>query len=273
VAFAPSGLTLASGSYDNAIKLWDVKSGKLTHSLAGHTYSVWSVAFAPDGLTLASSSEDKQVIIWHLDSYYEPRVISFIHPSHSLLDVSFHPATSIAGTLGTTSTGDADIIINTIDLSAELAMASKLATNYISAKVVLVGESDVGKSSLALRLAENRYEDGMKSTHGMRIWTLPPEKLSAAAAAPPGQKREIFIWDLGGQEFYRLIHQLFIHDTTLALILFDPTRGAKAYNDVREWNQRLEKQLRGRQATKLLVGTKLDHDSKQINQVDIEALG
>ena len=74
-------------------------------------------------------------------------------------------------------------------------------------------------------------------------------------AAPPAEQREVVLWDLGGQVEYRLVHQLFLHDTTLALMLLDPTRDT-AFEDVVEWNVRLEKQLRGRPAVKLLVGTK-----------------
>jgi hypothetical protein len=40
------------------------------------------------------------------------------------------------------------------------------------------------------------------------------------------------------------VHQLFLHDTTLALILLDPTRDT-AFEDAIEWNVRLERQLRG----------------------------
>jgi WD40 repeat protein len=46
VAFSPDGRTLASGSADNTIKLWDVASGRELRTLAGHTDGVISIAFA-----------------------------------------------------------------------------------------------------------------------------------------------------------------------------------------------------------------------------------
>ncbi len=64
MAFSPDSKTLASGSDDKTIKLWDMKSGKESATLNGHVASVYSVAFSPDGKTLASGSvgQDDQAV-------------------------------------------------------------------------------------------------------------------------------------------------------------------------------------------------------------------
>ncbi|BAY47719.1 hypothetical protein SAMD00079811_53380 [Scytonema sp. HK-05] len=67
VAFSSDRKTIASGSSDNTIKLWDVASGKLLNTLKGHSSEVLSVAFSSDGKTIASGSRDKTVILWNLD--------------------------------------------------------------------------------------------------------------------------------------------------------------------------------------------------------------
>ncbi len=64
VAISADGQTLASGSEDDTIKLWSLKTGDLLHTLTGHTDAVLSVAFSPDGQTLASGSEDSTIKIW-----------------------------------------------------------------------------------------------------------------------------------------------------------------------------------------------------------------
>jgi hypothetical protein len=64
VAWSPDGKTLASGSRDNMVKLWDTATGKLLSTLEGHSGEVWSVAWSPDGKTLASGSSDQTVKLW-----------------------------------------------------------------------------------------------------------------------------------------------------------------------------------------------------------------
>ena len=51
VAFEPLGRTLASGSEDKTVKLWESDSGKLLRTLQGHKGAVQSAAFDPQGLS------------------------------------------------------------------------------------------------------------------------------------------------------------------------------------------------------------------------------
>ena len=67
LAFSPDGRTLASASFDETVRLWDVADGRLLHTLTGHTHRVLRVAWSPDGRVLASSSFDQTVWLWDVE--------------------------------------------------------------------------------------------------------------------------------------------------------------------------------------------------------------
>jgi WD40 repeat protein len=66
VAFSPDGKTLASGGWDNRIKVWDVATGREKATFRGHAEGDWitAVVFSPDGKLLASGSTDDTIKLW-----------------------------------------------------------------------------------------------------------------------------------------------------------------------------------------------------------------
>jgi len=87
VAFSADGQTLANGTWDKTVKLWDVATGRELRTLSGHSSLVNSVAFSADGKTLASGSSDSTVKLWDVATGRELRTLS--GHSESVYSVAF----------------------------------------------------------------------------------------------------------------------------------------------------------------------------------------
>jgi WD40 repeat protein len=68
IAFSPDGKVLASGGYDNRIRLWNPDTGKELRVLEGHKSFVNCIAFSADGKWLASGSQDSTLCLWEVET-------------------------------------------------------------------------------------------------------------------------------------------------------------------------------------------------------------
>ena len=149
-----------------------------------------------------------------------------------------------------------------VDLKESLTIADSLVppptpgqVQYTNAKVLLVGESGVGKTGLSNYLARGiRVEedkpllstDGAWATH----WPLPHP------TSDTGTEREIWLWDFAGQVDYRLVHQLFMDDTAAAILVFNP-QNENPFDGLGHWDRDLRKATR-RPFAKLLAAGRVD---------------
>ena len=63
-AFSPDGRTMAIGSQDKEVVVWDIVRKQERARLKGHGYAVGQMAFLPDGETLITSSHDSSLKLW-----------------------------------------------------------------------------------------------------------------------------------------------------------------------------------------------------------------
>ena len=68
IAFSPDSGTLASGSYDKLVKIWNIADGKVVATLKEHSDAVYAVAFMPGGAQLLSAAGDRTVKVWDVST-------------------------------------------------------------------------------------------------------------------------------------------------------------------------------------------------------------
>ncbi|KAF5428813.1 Leucine-rich repeat (LRR) protein [Candidatus Methanophagaceae archaeon] len=107
------------------------------------------------------------------------------------------------------------------------------AIEHNEAKMILVGQGDVGKTCLAKRLIYDKFIED-KSTEGIDI-------LEWGLTAPTADKEEIKlnVWDFGGQEIYHATHQFFLTKRSLYLLVWN-ARKSQDYEHIYYWLHAIE---------------------------------
>ena len=126
------------------------------------------------------------------------------------------------------------------------------------AKLILIGEGEVGKSCLLGALREDEWLESRPTTHGIEI------KSVIVTHADSGTEISLNGWDFGGQPVYRPTHQLFFSAPAVYLVVWKPREGPQQ-GFVKEWITLIEH--RAPDAKVLVVAT---HGGPGQRQPDID---
>ncbi len=271
LAWSPDGVLLASCSEDHTVRLWKPETEQQLHILEGHTDAVTSVSFSFDGRLLASKSRDGTIRLWHTDTWEVVAVLKESASNGLFAGVAFHPNAPMLATVG-----DDDRVLHIweLDIPYLLGIApTQPSVYYRNAKVVLMGESGVGKSGLALVLANQPYMP-TDSTHGRYVWNFDDHE--EILDAKRREIHETLLWDLAGQPGYRLIHQLHLSEVAVALVVFDAHSTTDPFAGIPHWVRALRMAQRvqgntGFPLKKLLVAARTDRGHVKVSRERIEA--
>jgi small GTP-binding protein len=262
----------ATASSDGTIRIWKLGGNQPTSVLEGHTGPVVSLSFSADGHLLASKSFDGTVRLWRLDTKELVTVLDEPSIEKLYTGIAFHPTKPILATLGER---DTVIRIWELDLNALLGVSTAITSiRYSNAKVVLVGDTGVGKSGLSIVLTGEPWVK-TESTHGRRVWMFDSREVEADDGRR--ETREILLWDLAGQPDYRLIHQLHLTEVAVALVVFDSRSQTDPFAGVRHWDKALQQAQRVQgnaewPVKKFLVAARADVGRVGVSAARIEAL-
>ncbi len=253
LAWSNDDRRVLSASFDDTIRLWDVKTTKCLRVLEGHAQAVETIAWHPDQDLAVSGSSDLTVRLWDVES---GRCLAVLDGHESDIQTI---AWSIDGNRVFSADEGGYVFVwqlsELVDRHARGLLTAPDQTQYTNAKVLLVGESGVGKTGLAHFLARSikvEPTDPLLSTDGAWAtqWALPHDKKKT------GVDREIWLWDFAGQVDYRLVQQLFMDDTAAAVLVFNP-QNENPFEGLGQWDRDLQKAAR-KPFTKLLVGARVD---------------
>jgi len=128
------------------------------------------------------------------------------------------------------------------------------APEYHLFKLLLIGDSAVGKSCLLLRFADDSYNDAYISTIGVDFKMRKLEQ--------DGTRMTLQIWDTAGQERFRTITSSYYRGAHGIIVVFDVT-DKLSFNNVKHWVQEIDKYAQ-QGINRLLVGNKCDLSSERV---------
>ena len=266
VAWSSDGKRALSGSRDQTLRLWDLQTGRCLRVMEGHTGEVFTLAWRPNSPLAISGSYDRSVRLWNVETGRCLRVLE----GHT----EWVRTVAWSGSGDRAFSGDESGCVRVWQLS-ELVKKGQAQTltiavpqdqedqvEYTNAKVLLVGESGVGKTGLSKVLAGEEWQPSDSTVGAWATqWKLP-------VSSDQGVEREIWLWDFGGQADQRLIHQLYMDETALAVLVFDGQK-EDLFETLGQWDRDLTRASRNDFA-KILVAGRVDAGGLRVSRTELD---
>ncbi|EPE27406.1 P-loop containing nucleoside triphosphate hydrolase [Glarea lozoyensis ATCC 20868] len=140
-------------------------------------------------------------------------------------------------------------------------------SRFAQFKLVLLGESAVGKSSIVLRFVKDQFDSYRESTIGAAF-------LTQTISLDDNTTVKFEIWDTAGQERYKSLAPMYYRNANCAVVVYDITQSA-SLDKAKQWVKELQRQA-NENIIIALAGNKLDlvteqPDKRAIQTADAEA--
>lgn len=124
-------------------------------------------------------------------------------------------------------------------------------------KFVIVGDHEVGKTSIVRRFVEKKFLKDYRATIGINILAHTIEFF--------GNEINLSLWDVGAQEYFKRFRKTYYSGAQAAFIVFDLTL-RKSFNNVKIWHDELKEFIGKKDLPIVIVGNKFDLvDQRQVN--------
>lgn len=120
-------------------------------------------------------------------------------------------------------------------------------------KLLIIGDSGVGKSSLLIRFSDNTFSGSYITTIGVDF--------KIRTVVINGERVKLQIWDTAGQERFRTITNTYYRGTHGVIVVYDVTNG-ESFANVKRWLQEIESNCDV--VNKVLVGNKNDDPNRKV---------
>jgi len=130
-------------------------------------------------------------------------------------------------------------------------------------KLLLIGDSGTGKSSLLLRFTDDKFDNEQAATIGVDF--------KVRILEVDGKKIKLTIWDTAGQERFRTLTSSYYRGAHGVILVYD-VGSRESFDNLELWFNELETYASSKDVVKMVVGNKIDEESKrQVSRKDGEA--
>jgi small GTP-binding protein len=256
-----------SGDWSGEIRVWDVEKGQCLRVLEGHTKVIRGMTWGIDRRHVLTGADDTSLRLWDVGTGRCLRVLNGHKADVKSVMWSSDQRSAYSGDeSGSIRVWDLSEFATTVhapEVSAPVLKPAPAQVQYTNAKVLLVGESGAGKTGLSKRLVGEEWEPSDSTVGAWATqWKLEVE-------AEGGVEREIWLWDFGGQADQRLIHQLYMDETALAVLVFDGQR-EDLFETLGQWDRDLTRASQ-KEFAKVLVAGRVDAGGLRVGRGQVEA--